>query len=167
MFEEFFGNCVPEDEESVSHEFSERIQSALLERIHTPEQKQEESIMTKTKTIRTMLLAASVAALGAVTTAGASAVSAVDENTEKKPITTLVAYMDSADGAALGDVVYSVEGGDAVVTGTYTVDLSDAEIKDGETITIQFVDGTLKDSIAANVEYGEIVFPEFSVESTK
>lgn len=85
MFEEFFENCEMQDSEKMSEEQSENIKAALREKIAADisqpkisDKEKEENIM-KTKSIRTFIIAAAVAAIGAVGVSAAGALLTPEE----------------------------------------------------------------------------------------
>ena len=75
MFEEFFNKCEIQYPETVTAEQSEKIKASLRKMVgenpQTKKPAKEENIM-KTKTIRTVVIAAAIAALGAIGVAGAA-----------------------------------------------------------------------------------------------
>ena len=75
MFEEFFDKCEIQYPETVTAEQSEKIKASLQKMVgENPQTKQpaKEGNIMKTKTIRTIVIAAAIAALGAVGVAGAA-----------------------------------------------------------------------------------------------
>ena len=85
MFEEFFENCEMQDSEKMSEEQSENIKAALRKKIAADslqpkisDKEKEENIM-KTKSIRTFIIAAAVAAIGAVGVSATGALLTAEE----------------------------------------------------------------------------------------
>lgn len=102
MFEGFFNNCEIRDKVPVSEDQSKNIRSSLQKRLagdhQQPEQStKEEKIMKRSTTIRTVLIAAAVAAAGAVSLIGSA-------NTV--PASDLLA----ADNSVVTDTDVSVDG---------------------------------------------------------
>ena len=85
MFEEFFKNCEMRDPENVTQSQSENIKAALQKKLAADNSQQNHSDMKKekdimkTKSIRTILIAAAVAVIGAVGVGAASALLTPEE----------------------------------------------------------------------------------------
>ena len=84
MFEEFFENCEMQDSEKMSEEQSENIKAALRNKIaadslQPKNSNEEEKDIMKGKSIRTIIIAAAVAAIGAVGVSAAGALLTPEE----------------------------------------------------------------------------------------
>ena len=109
MFEEFFNDCGILDPEQLSDEQSENIKSSLKKRLadgdhpQAERQTKEEKIMKASSKIRTLMLAATVAAAGAmslIVSANTVPISDVVIPKNEKPAAEKISIPDNRDAAA-------------------------------------------------------------------
>ena len=114
MFEVFFNNCEIRDKVPVSEEQSKNIRSSLKKRLAgdhpQPEQPtKEEKTMKKSTTIRTILIAAAVAAVGGISLIGSAyTVSVSKANDSKKSMIEMIRDMEAERAQAAQDAANSV-----------------------------------------------------------
>ncbi len=149
MFDELFEKCIPVNEEKTSPESDEKIRKILAEKINTPLQIKEDKLMKHISISKTIISAAAVAALGALSMVGASADNISD-----------ITYK-SADGKDLGAVAYQFSSDNAIISDVGTVDIGAGTITiDGETQPIsvnKLVDGVVINYVADGTDPGNTV----------
>lgn len=128
MFDEFFDKCVLENEVQTSSEFTDKIKERLSKKLHTPKASKEDNLMKHINIAKTVISAAAVASLGALSMIGASADS----------VSTL-AYT-SADGKELGSVAYEVSSENGTLSEVGTVNIDDFNVKEVDDAVIRYVD---------------------------
>ncbi|MCH5208081.1 MAG: hypothetical protein J1F04_04280 [Oscillospiraceae bacterium] len=111
MFEEFFDKCEIQYPETVTAEQSEKIKASLRKMVgensQTKKPAKEENIM-KTKTIRTVIIAAAVAALGAVGVAGAASIVPLSGTTVPEDYSESDTQYDESDQNSMISMEYSL-----------------------------------------------------------
>ncbi len=128
MFDEFFDKCALEDEVQTSPEFNDKIKEKLSKKLHTPASVKEDNLMKHINIAKTVISAAAVAALGAVSMIGASA-----DNISELTYTP-------ADGKDLGSVAFQVSSEDGTLSEVGTVNLDDFNVKEVDDAVIRYVD---------------------------
>lgn len=149
MFDELFEKCIPVNEEKTSPESDEKIRKILAEKINTPLQIKEDKLMKHISISKTIISAAAVATLGALSMVGASADNISD-----------ITYK-SADGKDLGAVAYQFSSDNSIISEVGTVDIGAGTITiDGETQPIsvnKLVDGVVINYVADGTDPGNTV----------